>query len=641
MSLTNPPPFPPFVGWAAVAYPGDSSATYRAMVERQLAAGANFIWIGHNNPGVAERDKDEPGLSYAIYEEATDPAAPHHEDAKAILDAQLRFLKVCKQLAVPVVLPVGYQMQMGKGWEARHPEHLRRDAEGQLIDWGGKSASFYSPVYREDILRYYRWVVESVVEPYRDIIRLVNLADEPFGGDYSEPAEAAFKQLHGYGFTEVGDDPERQRALGEFQSNMVVEYARWSAERWHALCPDIPTTMSFCGFHGREENLMPTVVDLFRSTPPHFEITFDLYPRDGPLTHPITEDDITALWIFLTQLGGLSNRYNKPLWMWPTGNSWGTGQASQDKGYISDALANHYYDIDLAVAAGGRLKGIAVWNYNIKNQGLYHDPNETTWDPDEMFERVSATFAEVYPVMRQSLREPLRPTLHLALYAPPEPGFLRLGRSRACVARLGEPETRPYDFTALELLARCETRFAVVADLGELPASCRSLIALPETAEELPQAAQEALKAWLSPGRTLLIGPGLARLFGVGSPPSGCVEHHYRQGTLLVADLHQALRLPSAGQYDHLRRRLFGTADHELLFHYKVPWRAFWYNLTGKEQRLRHDLEDGQRGFIARRDGAASVRSRGPSQLEGILPHHTFAAIVTDAFHKAGTRKER
>jgi len=625
--MKHPPGSPPFVGWATVAYPDESSDTYRAMVERQLQAGANFVWIGHNNPGTVERNKVEPALSYAVFEEATEPSAPNHEDAGLILEAQLRFLEVCRQLAVPVVLPVGYQIQMGHWWETRHPGHLRRDAQGGVIDWGGSSASIYSPVYQEDITRYYRWVIETVVRPYRDIIQLINLADEPFGGDYSAPAERVFKKRHGFGFAEVGDDPGRQRALGEFQSDMIVEYACWSAERWHEIEPAIPTTMSFCGFHGREENLMPTVVNLFRKTPPHFEITFDLYPRDGPFAHPITRTDITPLWIFLRQIGGLSRRYDKPLWMWPTGNSWGTGQASLDKGYISDAVANHYYNTDLIVAAGGRLKGSAVWNFNIRNQGLYNDPHETTWDPDEMFERVSAVFAEIHPLMQRSLEAPVEPSARIAVYALPEPGFLRLGQSRAPVARLKKPETRPYDFTVLEMLVHQNTPFAVVADLEDLPAGCDTLIALPETVEELPTAAQKQLEAWPGPGRTLLIGPGLAALFGVSAPQSEYIEHRHNEGTLLIAELSRALRLQVAGQYEALRRRLFGTVDYEPLFHYEVPWRKLWYNLTGEDQSLRRSLEDNQSGVITNRDGSASARATGPGSLEGSLSHHAFAMI--------------
>lgn len=627
MTASLVPPYPPFVGWAADAYPGESRSGLRAMVERHLAAGANFLWIGHNNPGVAERDKDEPGLSYAIYEETLEPASPCHEDARAILEAQLRLLEVCRELGVPVVLPIGYQIQMGKRWEARHPEHLRRDAEGHPIDWGGRSASFYSPVYREDIVRYYRWVAEEVVAPYRDIIQLINLADEPFGGDYSAPAEAAFRALHGYGFQEVGEDPERLRALGRFQSDMIVEYARWSAERWHEVCPEIPSTMSFCGFHGREENLMPTVVNLFRLTPPHFEITFDLYPRDGPMTEPITRGDITALWIFLTQLGGLSGRYDKPLWMWTTGNSWGTGQASPDKGYISDAVANHYYDVDRVVAAGGRLKGLAVWNYNIKNQGLYNDPNETTWEPDEMFERISATFAEIHPVMQRSLREPLAPSPALALYAPVEPGFLRLGRSRAAVAQLSQPETCPYDFTALELLAHLKEPFAVVGELDELPPSCRVFIALPDNADELPAEARSELRAWLKPGRTLLVAPGLAPLFGIAEPRREYVEQPCEGGLLLIADPHQAFRLDFADEHPDLKRRLFALEETEAIFHYEVPWRKFWYNLTGRDSLVRQRLAEGQRGLIIRRDGTVASDSSREKILQGVLPHHAFAMV--------------
>lgn len=618
---------PPYTGWATFAYPRKSSRDYRALLEKQLRAGANFVWGGHNNPGWVDLNKHEPALSYAVYEEALDPGAPRHEEAKGMLDAQVRFLEVCRDLGMPIVFPIGYQIQMGRWWEIRHPEHLRRDRHGKVLDWGGVSASIYSPRYQEDISRYYRWVAETLIEPFKDIVLMVNLADEPFGGDYSSHAEAEFRKRHGFGFDDVGEYPENQRLLGEFQSDVIVDYARWSADAWHQVCPEIPSTMSFCGFHGREENFMPTVVNLFRKTPPYFEITFDLYPRDGPFDHPITVPDIQSLWFFLTQLGCLSRRYRKPLWLWPTGNSWGTGQESRDPGQVSDAVANMVYGVDRMAASGGIVKGLAIWNFNCNNQGLFDDPHPTAYDPEVMFQRLSEGFRAVAPVMRQTLQPQPPGGNRLGVYAPPEPGFLRVGRSRALVARLGQPETRPYDFSALEILFQQAEPFDVYESLDSIPDDCSVLVVLPECLEELPEKTREALRSWLTGGRTLLIRPRMADLFRIQYKGAPFEKYTVEGGVLLIADTDRALRLEHRAIYEPLWREILPSLALAPVFHYRVPWREFWYNLTGGRARIDIDLAEGQQARIHGLDCSTNGSKQGPDRVDLELPHHAFATV--------------
>ena len=224
-----------YAGWAVEAYPESSASEMEATVRRLVENGANgsaesprgVVWIGHNNPGLVDAGKVEPGLSYAVYEAFQDPADPRHEDAMAIVQAQHRLLEACRNVGVQAVLPVGYQIQLGRVWNENHPADLRRDAEGNPLDiyGGGVSASFYAPSYRRDIEQYYRWLDTAFVQPYADVILMLNLADEPLGGDYSSHAEAEFRRRYGFGFDDVGDDPERQRMLGEFQSRYLVDYA--------------------------------------------------------------------------------------------------------------------------------------------------------------------------------------------------------------------------------------------------------------------------------------------------------------------------------------------------------------------------------------------------------------------------------
>jgi hypothetical protein len=461
-----------YTGWAMDVYPDMSEKDIAHHVRRQLREGANFVWIGHNNPGEVDRNKVEPALSYAVYEAYVNSRDPRHEDARELVDAQTRMLDFCLKKNVPVVFPIGYQIQMGEVWNRNHPEHLRRTFEGRIINAGGVSACFYSPQYRRDITKYYRWIVERFIDKYHPVILMVNLADEPFGGDYSQCAEAVFRRRHGRKFVEAAQgDVEEQALLGEFQSNYIAEYASWSADAWHAVCSSIPSTMSFCGYHGREENVMPSVQALFELTPDHFHPTFDVYPRDGSAKRQIKQSDITMLIILLKQLSYLSHKYQRPYWLWTTGNSWGLGQNSPDKANIADALANQFYAASTAVDNRGNLKGIAVWNYNIPNQGLYNDPNPIIYDPDEMFRKVT----RILKWLRARLNAPSKRAIDVALVLSRSYGDRCIGRSRKWV------RVRPFGFEHMKSLAKRDLR--IVAD-----ESCAELFAyLERTGEQMPK----------------------------------------------------------------------------------------------------------------------------------------------------------
>lgn len=389
-----------FSGWAMVAYPEMSVDDLRFHVRKQKNAGCNFLWIGHNNPGEADADKVEPAMSYAIYDAVTDSTHHQYIDAKKIMDAQFKFLVACRKENMPVVFPVGYQSQMGKKWSDDNPDHLRQYRDGSTVDWGGRSACIYSPRYREDILKYYKWIVPEMIIPFLDIIKMINLADEPSGADFSPYSDAEFKNHYEMTFDEAeksGDDGIRK--LGEFKAQYMIDYAKWSAEEWEKILPDIPTTMSFCGFHGREEGCMPYVPDIFKNTPKSFQPTWDVYPRDGDYKCPVKETDITPLLIFLERIADLSEKYQKPYWLWTTGNSWGLGQDSPDKANIADAIANILYVVSSAKHHNALLKGIAVWNYNIKTQGLYNDTNPIVYDPDDMFNLLTKTLVGIRKFM--------------------------------------------------------------------------------------------------------------------------------------------------------------------------------------------------------------------------------------------------
>src|SRR5437868_10518257 len=243
---------PRYAGWAMIAYPSLTEDDLRAMLWRQLSAGANVVWVGHNNPGEVDASIAEPGLSYAVYEALVDPEDPRHGDAVAIVAAQLRLLRVARELGTRVVLPIGYQLRMGATWDAAHPDDLRLNARGEVAyDTGVPNASFYSPALRADLRRYYAWADEYVVRPFRDTLLMLNLADEPSGSDYSAWAGREFAARTGYPFADVGDDDDRQSELCRFQANQIAEYSAWAATQWAELEPSLATTMSFEGATAR------------------------------------------------------------------------------------------------------------------------------------------------------------------------------------------------------------------------------------------------------------------------------------------------------------------------------------------------------------------------------------------------------
>ena len=463
-----------YSGWGMEAYPELNWADMQGIISKQKQRGSNVVLIGHNNPGEVDIHKAEPGLSYAVYRAYIEPGNPLHEDAQAMVDAQYRMLQVCREEEMKVILPIGYQIQMGQQWNALHPYDLRTDYYGNPLNIGGQSASFFSPAYQADIRAYYEWVYANFVQPYKDIILMINLADEPQGADYSSHANAVFSSRYGYSFWEAGDDPLRWRQLGEFQAKTIVEYATWSANVWREMDPTIMTTMSFCGMLARYGYYMPYVEPLFRDTPSNFAVTFDAYPRDGYNTDPITEGDLTSLFILIRSLGHYSKVYDKPLWFWSTANSWGLGQDSYDKADIADAVANIYYLAQLTAQTGGELQGVNHWNYNVKGQGLYNDTNPIVYDPDEMFERVSVAGSSAREIM---MADPS--PVSVLLFAPSSYPYELIGKTKSWLhlSRLGKdmPTFRRlisksilnYEFRYMNALARNNVNSIVATDLTQ------------------------------------------------------------------------------------------------------------------------------------------------------------------------------
>ena len=567
-----------YAGWAMEAYPDQSAADMEAMVRRVASAGANVVWIGHNNPGEVDPAKVEPGLSYAVYEAYLDPTDPRHGAAAAMVEAQHRMLTACRAAHVKVVLPVGYQIQMGVDWNSRHPDSVRLDAKGHPLDifGGGVSASFYAPAYRRDIEAYYRWVDAEFVYPYADLLLMLNLADEPIGGDYSSFAETEFRRRYGFDFAGVGDDPQRQRLLGEFQSRYVVEYAAFSAELWRDIHSDLPVTMSFDGAQARMAFTLPDVEALFRDTPPNFVVTFDAYPRDGLPHVALSDADLNGLFLLARSVGLYSARYHKPVWLWAAANRWGLSQASSDPGTVSDAVANGLYLALLGRQGGGELRGIAYWNYNVKEQGLYNDTHPTAYDVETMFARVSATL----PTLRRLMAAPARRPAVLAL-VPPAAAYQRIGTAQEAVRLEGQP------FPRLAILAKENVNAAVVDSLRGWPLEgVQAVVVVSPGSEYLQPGDLEALRGWMAQGGRLVTSRGVAAALleaGHGEPDRAWADLVVRWGNLYVAQQ----GVPT----------LFEDDRHEVLT-------SFWQELLG--------LEATQPGYRVIGPTAAFHYHRGP-----------------------------
>ena len=496
-----------YAGWAMDAFPGDSVGTLTAEMGKQVRAGANAIWLGHNNPGEVDAAKHEPGLSYAVWAAYRDPANPKHTDAMAMVEAQQHALTAAKGLGVRVVLPVGYQIQMGATWNAAHPQEMRRNADGHFYVHGQRSAAFDSPDYQRGILAYYHWVDATFVRPYTGTVTMLNIADEPADGDYSVWADRVFRAGHGYGLLEAGTDPARQRAVGRFQATYIARYAAWSAQQWLAIDPAIKVTLSFCGGYGRTQHEGPDLEAVFRDTPSNFVVTFDAYPRDGLYDTPLRQQDLVALFALIRSLGYYSHVYGKPLWLWSTGNSWGLNGSSPDPGGIADAVTNGIYLAQLVKQVGGTLQGIAVWNYNIPTQGLYNDTHHLLYNPDQMFARVSASF----PLLTRIMAAP--PGQPDAVVLAPDDSALRLAG-----AGLLQRAIDGYEWSSLAALAQSDVPAPVLTHLdgAQLPA-LRTAIVLARNASDLDAADRQALHALLAGGGTVVASRAVAATLAEGS----------------------------------------------------------------------------------------------------------------------------
>ena len=377
-----------------------------------------------------------------------------------------------------------------------------------------------------------------------------------FGMSFTDAVYQTVTTVTTVGFEEVGDIPDRQRALGEFQSRYVVEYASYSAQLWLGLNPSLPVTMSFDGGQARSSMAMPDVEALFRDTPPNFVVTLDAYPHDGLPDMPMSDKDLVELSLLVQSLGLYSARYGRPLWLWAAANSWGLSQASPDPGTISDALVNGLSLARWARRTGGSVQGIVYWNYNVKEQGLYNDTHVTAYEPEAMFGQVSA----ILPQLRKLMLEPAASPSVLVL-SPPSMTHRQIGATREAV-RL---EVQPYH--RLQILAKQGVRVAIVSALdGWSLDRVQTIIVLAPSTEDVSPGDAEALRSFLRHGGRVVTSPN------VGSALAGAIDAEAAQAFGELAERHGGLYVAQKGI-----AVLFEDARHDVLS-------AFWEQLLGIER---------------------------------------------------------
>jgi hypothetical protein len=387
---------------------------------RMRDLGANAVYLGHNVAGDVSPNKWEPGLSFAIYY-ALEQRTPAYEGARAMYEAVTTALAAAREVGLGVVLPVGYQIQMGPEWSERHPEHLRRKPDGTLLlHWDFlPSASPYSPRYREDIAAYYRWVDREIVRRHPHILAL-NLADEPMGTDFSPWARMAFQAR--YGQPMEGAEAAR---LGEFLSEVIADYAAWSAATWQEINPRLWTMMTF--HIERTAPWLPSLDALFRRPPANFIFSADTHLHDAPPELPLTPQDVNLLHGMARTFGWLSRVYRRPMMLWTAANAWGLAGQSSRRGGIEEATRNVAIAGDLPRQAGGRIAMLMAWGWNIQGQGVYRDEGHLDYlDREALVGAVARALAE----RREGLSTPETGRPARAIHVPEALVLARLGAER-------------------------------------------------------------------------------------------------------------------------------------------------------------------------------------------------------------------
>lgn len=326
---------------------------------------------------------------------------------------------------------------------------------------------------------------------------------------------------------------------------------------------------------------MPNVEALFRETPPNFRPTFDAYLHDYLPYEPMTEAEVGALILFARTLGYYSQKYQREFWLWSAGNSWGLANyGSSNPGGISDALANGYLLALAARSTGGQLRGLAVWNYNIHDQGLYGGP-ETEYNRDEMFTRVSGAFADWRRLMVAPAGQ-----VSTVLLLTDKAAHTRLGTTRNAVF------DTPLNFDELIPFARQDVAAVVVGALPTLE-TIKTVLVLDPTPKTLSLEEQTVLKNFAEAGGQLLASAEILNALWPGNAarPATAVSLPGNPFTMKVAEWAHVfpqtsgLQVSAGGQ-----TLLFNLNSQPLTLDKPERWRAF--NRAGLMQPTALQLQE-------------------------------------------------
>ncbi|MBI2315033.1 hypothetical protein HYU93_03185 [Candidatus Daviesbacteria bacterium] len=418
-SVETPHKFINQVGWAYTAHLDVSQRQMEQDFREMKDSGINVVYIGHGNPGEV-LTRGEIGLVPAVFFAKTRNTAKAG-DAGRIHQAITNALEAARTTGMNLVLPVGYQIQMGTEWNAANPAHLRRNPDGSFMDhWGsGKTASPYSPEYRADITTYYRWINDTFLRQNPNVLAL-NLGDEPMGSDFSVWAKQEFRRRHGNDF-EGADDYSK----GKFLSEVLADHARWSAELWQHLNRKIKVLFTF--HIQRNTPYFPNFEAIFRYTPDNFVFSADTHLHDAPSQQPLTEQDKNLLCAMVRTLGWYSQVYKKPLMLWTAANAWGLANESSNPGGVSEAKENLRIVTDLTKQNGGFLAMVMAWGWNIEGQGVRHYSGPRPYSPEDMINEISSDMA----ARRDNLSTPGQGRPDVVLYVPAGELYARVGQVQA------------------------------------------------------------------------------------------------------------------------------------------------------------------------------------------------------------------
>jgi hypothetical protein len=232
------------------------------------------------------------------------------------------------------------------------------------------------------------------------------------------------------------------------------------------------------------------------------------------------------------------------------------------------------------VDAGAQLAGIAVWNYNVKSQGLYLDTNPIVYDPDDMFRKVSATF----PVLREIAAEGSASQDDILLCAPVEYEYDIAGRDRWLY------DAKIYDLEIISVLAKNDCKYTLVTGPEAVSKHARVLLALAPEPKYYSSKGMSAIRSFVEAGGRFAGHRELVReFFGDEAADAQVICW----GDEELPDVRKFVS--GAGEVYAVSGKIETTLNQQLDCHYA----RFWRECLGLERQSRaYVVAQGGRGLI-------------------------------------------